>query len=288
MPEVRATVRRRRLGRELEELRHAQGLTLEQAAELLQRPKTSLSKIENGKQQLPVRDVPFILDSYQLTDPARREEIMELARKAAQRNWWQQFKGVVRDPFADYLSLEESATRIFKWSPLLIPGWLQTEFYARRVVAASRMWQTDEEIDKFVQLRLNRKKAVIDRDDPPELWVALSETAVRQRVGGPDTAVMKEQLEYLCDIAADRRYSHVQIVLLPYEAGEHAGLEGSFTLMHFDSGPAIVCLEALTSAQYLEDEDAVKRYTTAAEHLRSAALSPRDTIAALSKMIKEL
>lgn len=288
MPEVTATVRRRRLGRELEKLRRDQGHTLEEAAGLLQRPKTSLSKIENGKQQLPVRDVPFILDQYGLKDPARREEIMELARKAAERNWWQKFKGVVRDPFADYLSLEDSATWIFKWSPLLIPGWLQTEAYARHVVAASRMWQSDEEIDNFVLLRMNRKKEVLDRETPPQMWVVLSEMAVRQQVGAPGTAVIKEQLQYLRGIAADRHYSHVQIVLLPYAAGEHAGLEGSFTLMHFDSGPAVVCLEALTSAQYLEEEDEVKRYATAADHLRSAALSPRDTVVALTEMIKDL
>jgi hypothetical protein len=261
---------------------------LEQAAVLLERNKTSLSKIENGKQRLPVRDVPLILDRYELTDRARRDEIMGLARQATQRNWWQQYEGVVRDPFADYLSLEESAARIFKWSPLLVPGLLQTEEYARRVVSASRMWTTQEEIDKFVQLRMSRKTALMERDDPPELWTALSETAVRQRVGGPDTAVMKEQLTYLRDTADDRHHSHIQIVLLPYAAGEHAGLEGSFTLMHFDAGPAIVCLEALTSAQYLEDEDVVKRYTTAAEHLRSAALSPRDTISTLNRIIKEL
>ncbi|MFG1879577.1 helix-turn-helix domain-containing protein [Sphaerisporangium sp. NPDC049003] len=288
MPEVRATVRRRRLGRELEELRRACGLTLEDAAVLLQRPKTSLSKIENGRQQLPVRDVPFILDQYKLQDPARYEAIMELARQAAKRNWWQQFHGVVRDPFADYLSLEEAATLIFKWSPLLIPGLLQTEAYARHVVAASRMWQTDEEIDRFVQLRMNRKSTVLDRDDPSQLWVVLSEMAVRQRVGTPGTAVMREQLEHLRDIAADRSRSHVQIVLLPYSAGEHAGLEGAFTWMRFEAGPDIVCLEALTSAQYLEEEDEVGRYATAADHLRSAAQSPRDTIATLNKMIKEL
>ncbi|MFD8559665.1 helix-turn-helix domain-containing protein [Streptosporangium canum] len=288
MPEVRATVRRRRLGRELEVLRRACGLTLEEAATLLMRPKTSLSKIENGKQQLPVRDVPFILDKYGLTDSARYEEIMELARKAAQRDWWQKFQGVVRDPFADYLSLEESAILIFKWSPLLIPGWLQTEAYARHVVAASRMWQTDEEIDKFVLLRMNRKSAVLDRDDPPQLWVVLSEMALRQRVGAPGTVVMKAQLEHLRNVAADRNYSHVQIVLLPYSAGEHAGLEGAFTWMRFESGPEVVCLEAMTSAQYLEEEAEVVRYATAADHLRSAAQSPRDTIATLNEMIKEL
>ncbi|WP_326644678.1 helix-turn-helix domain-containing protein [Streptosporangium sp. NBC_01755] len=288
MPEVRATVRRRRLGRELEMLRHARKLTLEDAAILLMRPKTSLSKIENGKQQLRVRDVPFILDKYELDDPARREEIMALASKAAERDWWQKFQGVVRDPFADYLSLEESATLIFKWSPLLIPGWLQTEAYARHVVAASRMWQTKEEIDKFVALRMKRKTTVLDREEPPQVWVVLSEMAVRQHVGAPDMRVMKEQLEHLKDVAADRGRPHVQIVLLPYLAGEHAGLEGAFTWMRFDSGPEVICLEALTSAQYLEDEDEVARYAMAADHLRSAAQPPRDTIATLSKMIKEL
>ena len=156
------------------------------------------------------------------------------------------------------------------------------------VVADSRVWQTDEEIDKFVLLRMNRRNTVIHRGNPPKLWVVLSEMAVRQRVGAPDTTVMKAQLEHLRDVAADRALSHVQIVLLPYIAGEHAGLDGAFTSLHFGSGPDIIWLEGLTSAQYLEDEDAVSRYTTTADHLHSAALSPRDTIAALNGLIKEL
>lgn len=288
MPEVRATVRRRRLGRALENLRKERRLTLEQAAKLLMRPMTSLSKIENGRQQLPVRDVPFILDTYELESPERREQIMGLAHAAAERPWWQAFEGVVGDPFADYLSLEDSATGIFKWSPLLIPGLLQTENYARCVVAASRVWETDEEIDKFVRLRMNRKRTVLERETPLTLLVVLSEMAVRQHIGAPDETVMKDQLQHLRDVAADRGLPHVQIVLLPYAAGEHAGLDGAFTCLHFEPGhPNIVWLENLTSAHYLEEEHLVARYAAAADQLRSAALSPRDTIAAFDKMIKD-
>lgn len=76
----------------------------------------------------------------------------------------------------------------------LVPGLLQTAEYGRAVTVASRAWQTPEEIDQFIQVRLARRKRLTG-EGPLEFWAMLAEGALRQQVGGAE--VMRAQLEHL-------------------------------------------------------------------------------------------
>ena len=67
----------------------------------------------------------------------------------------------------------------------MIPGILQTEDYARAVLRAAPNAGTVEDIERAVSLRMERQ-VVLDRADPPDLWVVLSESVLRVRVGGPE------------------------------------------------------------------------------------------------------
>ena len=57
------TVRRRRLGMELRALREAAGLNSQQAAEELGCSQSKISRVENGKTPVSVRDVRDLLRS---------------------------------------------------------------------------------------------------------------------------------------------------------------------------------------------------------------------------------
>jgi hypothetical protein len=76
--------------------------------------------------------------------------------------------------------------------------------------------------------------------------------------------------------------------VLPYSAGAHAGTDGAFTLMRFESGDDIVWLEAMRASLYLEHEAEVAPYAEALDHLKSAALSARDSLAFIDCVIKDL
>lgn len=282
MATLRQTVRRRLLGMELRQIRKDLGLTLEAAATLVERSPSGISKIETGKQRVLPRDLYFILDRYGVTDEQRRGELIDQARGGEHANWWKPYSGVVRDPLADYLSLETEATYIGGFYGFLVAGMLQTPAYAQAVVEASRKWEDREQIERFVALRMARK-AVLTRANPLQLWVVLTEQVVRQRVGGVD--VMREQLAHLVEITRDM--TNVTIQLLPYDAGAHAGVDGSFRLMRFAEGSAVVCVESLTSSIYMEDE-AVSRYEAAWDHIKSSALSPQETERTLQRLIREL
>ncbi len=102
----------------------------------------------------------------------------------------------------------EAAARTLRWfEPLVVPGLLQTEDYARAILS-TRVGDSEDDIEEMVQARINRQ-AILDRDTPPMLWVILDEGVLRRNVGGP--GVMKEQLRRLAD-AADRPHIVIQVI----------------------------------------------------------------------------
>ncbi len=61
-----------------------------------------------------------------------------------------------------------------------------------------------EELDEAVAARLERQQ-ILDREQPPELWVLLDEAVLRRPVGEP--GVMAEQLTFLATAASDHTSS---------------------------------------------------------------------------------
>lgn len=270
------------LGVELKAMRTARGWTLDQAAKRLGRVESSLSKIENGRQRVLPSDLLGFFRVYEINDPVREAELLELARKGNQRTYPRHYKGVVRDPLKQRLGLEVNAEYIGTLHTILVPGLLQTEAYAVAVVEASRKWEDPEQIKQFVELRMERQ-AVLTREHPPQLWVVLTEAVVRQNVGG--RAVMREQVAHLARVS---ERTNITIQLLPYSAGAYAGMDGPFTIMNLPKGPTVVIVDGLTTSDYLGDEVVVAKYETTWDLVKSSALSPRETRAELTKITKEL
>ena len=109
----------------------------------------------------------------------------------------------------------------------VVPGLLQTEEYAKAMIRAARPDITDDEVDRRVRVRLGRQ-SLLTQDDPIDLWVVLDEAVVSRPVGGD--AVMRAQLERLVE-AAD--LPNVTLQVLPFEAGAHAGMDGTFAILDF-------------------------------------------------------
>src|SRR6201999_1026632 len=98
------TVRRRRIARELRQQRERKGLTLDQAARQLDMSKSNLSRIENAQIGIKPRDVRAALALYGVTG-ADAEALVEIARGAQQRGWWQNYSGVLPEWFEFYVGL---------------------------------------------------------------------------------------------------------------------------------------------------------------------------------------
>src|SRR5690242_12536649 len=121
MPEAHSpTARGRKLGAELRRLREAAGLTHAQAAAHLGKgwSQSKVSRIEGAKTKPTERGIIELLELYGV-DSATREALLRLAKNAWRRGWWTDFGDVFR---GTYVSLENEASKIHEWSPLLIPG----------------------------------------------------------------------------------------------------------------------------------------------------------------------
>ena len=267
------TGRRRRLGAELRRLREAAGLTIDRVAEELECSPSKVSRIETGQVSATPRDVRDMLGLYGVED-ARLEAMVQVAREARQRGWWQKFVDVP-DGVPAYVGLETAATSIDVYMALLVPALLQTPDYARAVIAAVRPDLPRSEIDRRVELRL-RRQDLLGQERPPLMRVLLDDTVLRRPVGGP--AVMAAQRRRLL---ADADRPAVTIQVLEAGAGAHAGMDGPFTIFGFPA-PAerdVVALDSAADALYLEDAEDVARYRRVFELLLPAARSPEDSAA---------
>jgi hypothetical protein len=169
--------------------------------------------------------------------------------------------------FRDWLDAEREASSLRWWEPMLVPGLLQTDDYAR---ALFRAWQsagtTDEEIEELVSARIERQD-ILDRATPPELWVVLDEAVLHRFVGS--RKVMYDQLLQLADTSC-RPGITVQVV--PAEVGVHAGLLGAFIVAGFDGAPSTLYAETAVEGQTIEKPALVGKAALAFDQIRAEAL----------------
>jgi transcriptional regulator with XRE-family HTH domain len=213
MPAHMPTVGSRRLVIELRQFREAAGLTGEQVAEQMGWSVAKVYRIEGDRVRVLPRDVQRLLRLYGVTGE-QADAVMELARAARVKDWWHQYSGAIPEWFQFYVGLEAAASAMHEYCAELVTGLLQTEDYARVVMAAAARNDT-EEIDRQVGVRLERQKR-LDASDAPSWWVILGEGVLHRQVGG--SAVMAAQLAHIADMAGR---PNVTVQVLPFTAGAH-------------------------------------------------------------------
>ncbi|WP_411127381.1 helix-turn-helix domain-containing protein [Streptomyces sp. x-19] len=183
--------------------------------------------------------------------------------------------------FEPYLDLEAVATHVLDFSAYLVMGILQTERYAHALFRASFPRDTPAATTEKVQARLQRRD-VLDRDNPPLLWVILDESCLRRVVGGPE--VMREQVVYLVEAAES---PHVTLQVLPFDTGAPPAGE-PFTLLQFEDRPTTLYTEALGMGRVIDSATMVEKASGHYDRLRADALSPENTLIELHKVMEEL
>ncbi|MET9951477.1 helix-turn-helix transcriptional regulator [Streptomyces sp. NPDC006339] len=286
-PEKPSTVLGRQLGDELRKFREAASMTTADAAARLDCTKGKISRIENGRVPVRTPDLLALLSAYGVDpDGETAQRLTALARTANRRRragWWNQYGPVLADTYRDYIALEATASSIRTFQGQLVPGLLQTADYVRAVTVASKAWQTPDEIERFVEVRLARQER-LTASDPLRLWAVVAEGVLWQEVGGRD--VMRAQLDHLVR-AAD--LPNVEIQILPFQRGAHASMFGPYLILGFSEGSAldVVLADNPTGSIWLEQESDVSRYRALFDDARTAALSPVESIARIRKVAKE-
>ncbi|MFF0306151.1 Scr1 family TA system antitoxin-like transcriptional regulator [Streptosporangium sp. NPDC004379] len=173
--------------------------------------------------------------------------------------------------FRPWAEIEQAAESLRTWQPLLVPGLLQTAEYAR-VLFVNEPGATAEKVEKDVAARLDRQR-ILERDDPPMLWVVLDEGVLTRPVA--DDAVMAAQLDRLLEAAA---LPHVTIQVVPFDAGATVGLLGAFAIAQVRGLTNTVYMESAGQAQVTDRPVDVADITVKYEAIRSEALPQRASL----------
>jgi transcriptional regulator with XRE-family HTH domain len=258
------TMRQRRLGRELRDLREGAGLSHAEAITQLGWSRAKLDRIESGSTTPKESDLRAALELYG-ADYDQRARLVELRQEAKKRGWWTGYGDVFS---GSYVAWEHDAAKIRDWQPQVIPGLLQTEDYARAVISGARPGDSLESIERRVQARMARR-TLLGRHDAPELHAIIDESALLREVGG--TEVLRQQLRYLLDCL---QRPNVTAQILPLKAGAHPGVEGAFIVLSYSDQfiPDIPYSEGPFGDLYPESATEVARINTAWERLAATAL----------------
>jgi transcriptional regulator with XRE-family HTH domain len=279
------SVRARQLARELRRLREAAQLTGEAAAARLGWSSAKVSRIETARTPITVSDLRKLLGLYGAID-TDADRLVDLARTSRERGWWDSYVGEAPSEFATFLGLEAEASSISSFNALVMPGLLQTEDYARAMLR-SLLLMPPREVERLVEIRRIRQGRIYQADKTPLiLHVVLDESTLRRQIGGPD--VLRDQLKHLVSVATD--LNNVKIQVLPYSAGAHPAVAGTFAILAFPrSGDLeIVSVELLDSHLFVEGEKEVYRYTLVFNELISSAFDSADSLTFIKQAIRDL
>ncbi|MFB4311300.1 helix-turn-helix domain-containing protein [Actinomadura sp. GTD37] len=275
-PDLRAagpTVLRMVVGAQLRRFRDAAGISTEDAGYEIRGSHSKISRMELGRVGFKERDVADLLTLYGVTDPGVRETLLELAEHANTPGWWQAYGDVVPGWFEPYLGLEQGAVLVRVYEVQEVPELLQTPEYARALLGVRHPDASKEEIERRVELRMERRR-VFARRDPLKLWAVLDEAVLHRTVGGP--ATMGAQIEHLVEMA---ELPNVTVQVLPFASGGHAGEGGPVTLLRFAEPelPDVVYLEQLAGALYPDRAADIARYRDVLNQLGVQAEPPART-----------
>jgi transcriptional regulator with XRE-family HTH domain len=262
---------------ELVRLRKDNGLTQGEVARRLEWSASKLIRIEGGHSSITKVDLDALLNQYGVTSGRERDRLQLLNRAARLRGWWYAYREEVDTPYLRYVGYEAGATFIRQFPGPVVPGLLQTAEYAEALTACTN---DPTRITPVVRLRLQRQTELAQRSDPPLQYYVLDEAVIRRHVGvAADPMIMPNQLHHIADQAAANEL--ITVRLIPFSAGEHAGLGGAFTVLGFGGDlPDLLYLDTGRGefAETTSEDPQVAEYAANFEILLDSALPEAESI----------
>jgi transcriptional regulator with XRE-family HTH domain len=272
------TVRRRRLGQELRQLREAARLTIDEVAQRLEVSPAKISRIETGHVSVRPRDVSDLLDQYGIYG-THRDNLLILTREARQQGWWRSYSDVLSEGTDKWVGLETEAKAIRLYEVQLVHGLLQTSEYARAVLRAHYRSEPPEQIERRVKLRMARQQLVIEQNNTP-IWAVLDEAVLRRQMGPAE--IMQSQYRRLLEFSEQ---NNITIQVLPLEAGVFSGVPGGFAIMQLPHpDPEVVVIEYRGGALYLESSEDVTVHSHLFDRIRATAKGPEESLSYISHL----
>jgi len=281
-------VQRRRLRIELQRAREGVRLTQKEVAEEFGWSLSKIIRIENGQVGVSKVDLNALLRLYKILDGETVQGLEEMADDS-RRHPWSRYRGILNPDFMSYLWSEGAASFIRQFHPLLVPGLLQTDAYALRLIRTLAPPSTPDEVtEQQAEVRRLRQEVFL-REDPPGMAFVLDEAVIPRGLGNDpaDRATMSEQIGRLRELNSR---PNIDIRILPFGMGPHVGLQGPYVLLEFPDPEDLDVLYLENEPRSITTSDSAlgKKYRETFERMEDASLSAAETDRFLERAAAEL
>lgn len=276
MPSTADTPRARQLGAALRDARDRTNLTIRDVGRALGISHVTVTRWENGRSAPDAENTSAMLAVLGVNGD-EREELIDLARKAADPNWVAAGTDRQLSMLMDY---EKTATRIVESNQQLIPGLLQTSDYARQIMLGAGA--TSGEAEQRVTTRMGRRD-ILTRRKPVAFVALLGEQALYRHPCPKE--VMADQLHHLLEMG---KRDNITVQAVPTRDEYSPAIEGPFILIEFARGKPVVHLEHYRSSATITDAKDVRDYQAAADTILREAMSPEDTAGLIAERANEM
>jgi hypothetical protein len=246
-------------------------------AEQLDWSESKISRMETGQQPITSEDAAALLAILGVVGD-EHAKLMAMARTPNEPAWLDNVREGLPDESITLSTYEAEATRLTNWSPLLIPGLLQTMEYGRAFMLADQI--PEPEVGTRLMARAHRQQQVLDRG--VEYVAYIDETVLHRRIG--DERVRRGQMRHLLD---QSERDNVTIRLISVNSDGHSGLISPFMVIEFELTPPVVHIELSRSGVFLSDESETAPYTETLSRLSSISMDEADSLRAIKSMLRE-
>ncbi|MGW3012302.1 helix-turn-helix domain-containing protein [Streptomyces sp. NPDC001219] len=186
-----------------------------------------------------------------------------------------------REQYRRYMSLEAEATGILWYSPCVVPGLLQTEAYARRLLLRGSLGP-GAKLDQQVAARMTRRE-ILSENGAPLFRAILDENVLRRTL--LDCEEWQEQLRHLDEMAGK---PNVTLQILPFAAGPCELINTDTALLRLPEGRTVAWVETGYDGQLVEENAGVEHLQFSYDRLRDHALSPRESAVFIQRLLEEV
>ncbi|RZS37544.1 hypothetical protein EV193_105100 [Herbihabitans rhizosphaerae] len=242
---------------------------------------SKVSRVEHCEAGIYLDEVEKLLDFHRVSK-RKRVELLDIARHAQERGWLRVNNPSLPKDWQAWLDFEAEANALSMYTPLTIPGLLQTSEYARAIIEATGTWLSDNEIDAMVASRMSRQ-GLLSRSTPLRLDTVIEESVLTRPLGDPE--MQARQLRHLVNSA---HRPNITIRVLPHAAGLHAGLNGPFVMLDYDDETSLVLVETRVSSLFLDEQEHIDDYEAVWHQLSDLAFDLGETTEFLRKAADRL
>jgi transcriptional regulator with XRE-family HTH domain len=275
-----STARTRELGAELRRVREAARFTGNELARKLGWSPSKVSRMETGDRNTTEVEVA-VYGAFCGAMGDELNRLLDLAHKVDDDHWLHVRGERLPDELRSVIALETTAQIITYYEPIVIPGLVQTEEYARAVFQEAELLPA-EVIESRVQVRMERQRLLGRRGTRPQVKFFVHENALRMPVG--DDRIMHEQMLHLLLVCAAPPY---RVRVVPTSVGARTGASGPFIWTAHPNHNPVIYVEHLTTSLFLEGHDEMLAYRRRLDRLSELALDDGQSREFLASLASE-